>query len=827
MSSTTTASAALPTATTAAPPTDCVQIDAAALTAGLPESARQANDACCGWRGVACSAPGQVRSIDWSGLGLNGTLPLQLALVSSLTSLNLSNNQLTGTIPYTYGTLVGLQTLALDKNSLTGPIPASLADLRDLRTLSLANNRLIGSVPSLPLSVAACELAGGTNAYSCYSESIPTPCRSTLATASVTACPTPSLPATSWQITMAVVAGTVTGLLLVVLAFAAFRYRRRAKFLEEEQRIQLVHARRHSHAPPPPLPPGAPAEGAFLGRRRASILSTLGQHPPPPPPPHTQSGPDGTPLALAPTFLPDPPPGLESPRPAPSVASSYGAMLHPPFADHHAARASWIGSEHSFDDYASVTGSFHSVAKRGGAAAAGQRPVTAGPRLSMIAAASAPLQGSSRARPQSQGGGTIHSSLGGGSGGAHDAMAMWTLWRHTPVLDTSAAAAAPPSLAAGAPEMDLGRPLDHDDDDDDTSASASTAVSGRHRRFTDACGGGGGDDAASSSCGGGASPSRRSWLSPSLRPAVAPTTPTPPHQFTGESPTLASLHPSTAKSNRVSLTRKPTLFLPPGTLPHPNRFEDGEETESEPVYGATTAVVGESHRSYHSSSMTTSVPPHAVDDGNGTDTDEDCDDDGSSQGFHMPALPRPIPPPAAPVPDPPMVPTPFNVALHALTRLGRANSARNVLSSTQQPIGDEPPRSASPTLSFLLQLPSLDGSSMASLARSLSLRSALHAGGSGSPTRAHEDDEVLPFHYLGLISLPAADDDDDEGHDETACEYSVDMTTLARASEPAMASPRLDPPLSPLPAPIPPGLEVRSGGGCDRRTSGRPSYDSQ
>ena len=80
-------------------------------------------------------------------VGVLGTIPSQIGLLTRLTLLNLQDNQLTGTLPFELGNAQQLQTLYLDGNQLEGTIPASLSELTLLVQATFHNNnRITGAV---------------------------------------------------------------------------------------------------------------------------------------------------------------------------------------------------------------------------------------------------------------------------------------------------------------------------------------------------------------------------------------------------------------------------------------------------------------------------------------------------------------------------------------------------------------------------------------------------------------------------------------------------------------------------------------------------------
>ncbi|GAQ85586.1 L domain-like protein kinase superfamily [Klebsormidium nitens] len=78
---------------------------------------------------------------------LSGPIPIELGLLTKLTSLQICNQNLTGGIPPQLGHLTGLTMLNLTGNRLTGVIPVALAGLTLLKTLALQNNQLSGGIP--------------------------------------------------------------------------------------------------------------------------------------------------------------------------------------------------------------------------------------------------------------------------------------------------------------------------------------------------------------------------------------------------------------------------------------------------------------------------------------------------------------------------------------------------------------------------------------------------------------------------------------------------------------------------------------------------------
>ena len=82
-------------------------------------------------------------------LNLTGTIPPELAVLTSLQDISLERNALEGPVPNSFGhTLPNLLFLSLGKNTyLSGTIPLSIVKLRRLQLLDLMNNALTGTIP--------------------------------------------------------------------------------------------------------------------------------------------------------------------------------------------------------------------------------------------------------------------------------------------------------------------------------------------------------------------------------------------------------------------------------------------------------------------------------------------------------------------------------------------------------------------------------------------------------------------------------------------------------------------------------------------------------
>ncbi|KAL4452433.1 hypothetical protein ABPG75_008095 [Micractinium tetrahymenae] len=124
------------------------------VTASLPGAAWADGSSPCSadgaaWRGVTCGLAHRVTALDLSGLGLEGSLPPQLAALPALERLNLSGNALGSSLPRSWlqrGAFPALRSADLSHNQLEGTLPAGLPQLAS-HSISLGSNRFKGSLP--------------------------------------------------------------------------------------------------------------------------------------------------------------------------------------------------------------------------------------------------------------------------------------------------------------------------------------------------------------------------------------------------------------------------------------------------------------------------------------------------------------------------------------------------------------------------------------------------------------------------------------------------------------------------------------------------------
>ncbi len=99
------------------------------------------------WSGIRVESQ-RVTAIFLHRVGINGTIPPELARLTNLKRLDLGFNGLTGQIPSQLFQLTNLENFDVFANGITGQIPAEFTRLTNLSWLNLANNRFTGQIPA-------------------------------------------------------------------------------------------------------------------------------------------------------------------------------------------------------------------------------------------------------------------------------------------------------------------------------------------------------------------------------------------------------------------------------------------------------------------------------------------------------------------------------------------------------------------------------------------------------------------------------------------------------------------------------------------------------
>ncbi|KAG6393830.1 hypothetical protein SASPL_144404 [Salvia splendens] len=88
-----------------------------------------------------------VTSIDLTRNYLNGTIPPEWGSMK-LVNISLLGNRITGSIPKELANITTLQQLVLEYNQLSGTIPPELGNLPQIQRLRVSDNNFIGSIPN-------------------------------------------------------------------------------------------------------------------------------------------------------------------------------------------------------------------------------------------------------------------------------------------------------------------------------------------------------------------------------------------------------------------------------------------------------------------------------------------------------------------------------------------------------------------------------------------------------------------------------------------------------------------------------------------------------
>lgn len=101
----------------------------------------------CSWNGVTCE-DSKVIGIKFGAMNLQGSLPTEIGMLSSLVHLDVSNNRVIGTIPEELYDLARLEKIFLYENNLSGTISSRIINLWDLSHYHLGQNKLTGTIPT-------------------------------------------------------------------------------------------------------------------------------------------------------------------------------------------------------------------------------------------------------------------------------------------------------------------------------------------------------------------------------------------------------------------------------------------------------------------------------------------------------------------------------------------------------------------------------------------------------------------------------------------------------------------------------------------------------
>jgi Leucine-rich repeat (LRR) protein len=103
----------------------------------------------CNWYGITCNADGSVTRIEIAfQIRAPDKLKLNFSSLPNLVHLDLSANKLQGSIPLEIGILSKLDYINLSYNNLTGELPIFLANLTQLVWFDISHNLIIGPISS-------------------------------------------------------------------------------------------------------------------------------------------------------------------------------------------------------------------------------------------------------------------------------------------------------------------------------------------------------------------------------------------------------------------------------------------------------------------------------------------------------------------------------------------------------------------------------------------------------------------------------------------------------------------------------------------------------
>ena len=109
------------------------------------------------WFGVICGSIANgsqtsgaiVIGLNLAGLGLTGTMPLAMSMLTTLQSIDFSLNLFTGPMTSSYSSLRQLSRMDLHDNLLSGSLPISYSAMSQISPLDLNSNQLVGPLPPL------------------------------------------------------------------------------------------------------------------------------------------------------------------------------------------------------------------------------------------------------------------------------------------------------------------------------------------------------------------------------------------------------------------------------------------------------------------------------------------------------------------------------------------------------------------------------------------------------------------------------------------------------------------------------------------------------
>jgi hypothetical protein len=107
----------------------------------------------CEWAGIVCNG-NTVRELVLTNVGLQGTIPADVGLWSSLNKFDVSYNQLGGSLPSSIGKWTVLNYFSVESNELTGTIPKEVAKWTSFGSTTIGTaffhyNMFTGAMPTI------------------------------------------------------------------------------------------------------------------------------------------------------------------------------------------------------------------------------------------------------------------------------------------------------------------------------------------------------------------------------------------------------------------------------------------------------------------------------------------------------------------------------------------------------------------------------------------------------------------------------------------------------------------------------------------------------
>jgi len=100
----------------------------------------------CEWVGIICDETLTIRVLEVWGQNITGTLPVEIAYITSLQSISLAFNELTGTLPTELSVMKYLLNLEVHYNMLTGTLSSQLWAFNALQGFNVGGNLLSGTI---------------------------------------------------------------------------------------------------------------------------------------------------------------------------------------------------------------------------------------------------------------------------------------------------------------------------------------------------------------------------------------------------------------------------------------------------------------------------------------------------------------------------------------------------------------------------------------------------------------------------------------------------------------------------------------------------------